>query len=95
MGVKVDADQVHKMFDDMLDIPKSVMATSGRYFKNITPYREGNARRNTNTRDLTIYADYGYAGKLDDGWSPKAPKGMSDPTIDVIEKEIVNELKRL
>ena len=95
MGVKVNTRQVEKLFDDMLDLPADVMKEAGKYFKSITPYREGNAQRNTRTKGLTIYADYGYAGFLDDGNSKQAQDGMSDPTIEYIDREVDNQLKRL
>lgn len=95
MGVKINTKQVQRLFDEMLDLPKEIMATSGKYFKSITPIDKGNARRNTFTRNLTIKANYGYAGELDDGKSKQARNGMSDPTIDIINKEFAQEIKRL
>jgi len=46
-----------------------------------TPKRRGNARRKTKlVNNKTINADYPYATRLDQGYSKKAPQGMSKPT---------------
>ncbi len=95
MGVKVNTKEVQRLFEEMLDLPKEIMATSGKYFKSITPIDKGNARRNTSTRNLTIKANYGYANDLNNGTSRQAPDGMSDPTVDFINKEFAQEIKRL
>jgi hypothetical protein len=41
-----------------------------------------------------IVADYGYAGRLDEGASRQAPEGMSDPTIEYIEQTIMPKVLR-
>lgn len=51
------------------------------YMKSITPIDSGNARRNTFSRGDTIYAQYPYAKRLDEGWSKQNTKGLIDPTI--------------
>ena len=53
-----------------------------------TPVRTGNARRNTKLSSKTIEAKYPYAQRLDEGYSKKAPKGMSQPTEKFVEQEI-------
>lgn len=55
-----------------------------------TPKRTGNARRNTRldkTKD-EIIADYPYAQRLDEGYSQKAPQGMTKPTEKFIQKRL-------
>jgi hypothetical protein len=43
-----------------------------------------------------IQANYDYAGALDDGKSRQAPKGMSEPTIEQMEKEFIpNAVERI
>ena len=71
----------------------AVMEDAGTFFKNKTPVRSGNARNSTKTRDTTIHARYGYAKKLNDGFSEQAPNGMTDPTI-VEMKKLVKEYVR-
>jgi hypothetical protein len=59
-----------------------------RYWKKITPYRTGNAKRRTRLQGSKIKANYNYAVPLDKGWSKQAPKGMSKPTENHIKKQI-------
>lgn len=58
------------------------------HFKKITPIDSGNARRKTKLSHDTIYANYAYAQRLDQGWSKQAPDGMSNPTIEYLKSEI-------
>lgn len=57
-------------------------------FKSVTPKRSGNARRKTKLNRDTINANYPYAQRLDQGYSPKAPRGMIDPTLKYIRREV-------
>jgi hypothetical protein len=58
-----------------------------------TPIRSGNARRKTKLQGSTITADYAYAKRLDNGYSKQAPKGMTKPTEDFIQKRTQQILK--
>lgn len=53
-----------------------------------TPVKTGNARRNTKLQRNEILAQYAYAGKLDQGASKQAPDGMTEPTINYLQKYI-------
>ena len=66
-------------------------AAHTEFVKN-TPLRTGNARRNTNLQGSTIDANYNYAGKLDSGFSKKAPRGMTKPTMDFIRNYVKQQL---
>lgn len=55
------------------------------YFRDITPIKSGNARRNTRLRNDEIQADYPYAQRLDEGSSRQAPQGMTEPTVKYIQ----------
>lgn len=59
-----------------------------KYFKDITPIKSGNARRNTNLRNDEIQAQYPYAQRLDKGYSKQAPDGMTKPTDEFIRQYI-------
>jgi hypothetical protein len=61
-------------------------------FKSNTPKRSGNARRKTLKSGNGIKAAYPYAGKLDDGYSSKSPKGMTIPTIQHLRSYIKRKL---
>ena len=88
MGAVVDSSDVIKMLRDLENGVIDSWRSTGTFFKNTTPIRSGNARSRTRTVGEKISADYGYAGRLDDGYSNKAPQGMSDPSITYFEKQI-------
>ena len=90
MGVKitVNTTQIDKLFGDLIDMPKAVIKDAYPFLKQKTPIRSGNARNKTKRQGLSIKSDYGYAQKLDDGWSKQAPKGFTEPTLAQIEKDI-------
>ena len=88
MKIRIDAKDVQDLYQDISELPQELMRDAGAYFKSITPIDQGYARRNTHTINLTIKANYDYAGRLDDGWSKQAPNGMTEPTIDYMERQI-------
>lgn len=57
-----------------------------KIFVEQTPVQDGYARNHTRLEGDTIVADYPYAKRLDEGYSNQAPKGMTKPTIDKVEK---------
>jgi hypothetical protein len=79
-------------------IEAAVAKDAAQFFIAHTPIRTGNARSHTDLRGkTTIVADYPYAERLDEGYSPQAPAGMSRPTEDHIRtaapdiaKQIIN-----
>ena len=93
--LSIDDSELKALFKELKDMPDEVMADAGKYFKNITPIDKGYARSRTSTKDTTISARYPYAGRLDDGWSKQAPKGMTDPTEREIDKLITTEIRRI
>ena len=58
-----------------------------------TPIRTGNARRNTKLNGHTIEANYPYAQRLDDGYSPQSPDGMTKPTLAFVKKRVNQIMK--
>lgn len=59
-----------------------------------TPIRSGNARRNTNLQGNTVVADYAYAQRLEDNYSPQTQgRGIIAPTEKEIQKEVDRRLK--
>jgi hypothetical protein len=64
------------------------------FFKAHTPIRSGNARSRTVLKKDTIVAAYPYAQRLDDGYSPQAPDGMSRPTEAFVQKTVDKILKK-
>lgn len=64
-------------------------------FRDNTPVRTGNAKRNTQLVNNTIKAEYPYAKRLDTGWSKQFPNGMSLPTLKFITKRVKQLLKQV
>ena len=64
-----------------------ILPEAYKKFKDLTPFRSGNAKRKTRKESDAIVADYPYAQRLDKGWSRQAPNGMSKPTIKHIGKK--------
>lgn len=59
-----------------------------RVFRKETPKRTGNARNKTKLRGDVIDANYGYAARLDDGYSSQSPQGMVEPTTKFLRKRV-------
>lgn len=62
-------------------------------FYSTTPIRTGNARSNTDLRNNLIEANYPYADRLDEGYSKQAPRGMTEPTIEYVQRYIKSQGK--
>jgi hypothetical protein len=75
---------------DLVDVPRK----AHKYFKNITPKRTGNAKRKTRLKSNIIHANYEYASYLDDGSSKQAPKGMTEPTKDYLNKLVTQIMRK-
>jgi hypothetical protein len=63
------------------------------YFKSITPIRSGNARDHTDLVGDQIQANYPYAERLDQGYSPQAPNGMVAPTKEYAKKVVTEYIR--
>lgn len=91
MTVKLSIDT--REFSKLIGLAEKQLATiqnqAYRYFRDHTPIRSGNARRNTVQRGDAIVAAYPYAGRLDQGYSQQAPDGMTEPTVNYIEKTLI------
>jgi hypothetical protein len=94
---KVNLSQFNKQMSQALhaldDLPEFTQTT----MKANTPIARvngGNARRNTNLRGNTVTADYPYAQRLEDNWSPQTRgRGIIAPTEVAIQKEVDRRLK--
>lgn len=91
---EVNDNDFQKMLRDIDSNIKKAWQTSGTFFKNTTPVRTGLARSRTRTVGEKISANYGYAGRLDEGYSGQAPNGMSNPTIDYFDKQVDNIVRK-
>ena len=63
-------------------------------WKKITPKKTGNAKRRTRLQGNKIKADYDYAVPLDEGRSRQAPRGMSKPTVDYLDRRLRRILRK-
>lgn len=73
--------------------PNKMAQEAFNYFRDITPVKTGNARRNTRLKGDEIQANYPYAGMLDSGSSRQAPDGMTKPTEKFIQEYIKKQTK--
>jgi hypothetical protein len=96
MKIKINSKDLQKLVKDATRELRKIPREAHKYFKQITPRRNGYAQRNTVLINNQIQANYDYAGALDDGKSRQAPKGMSEPTIEQMEKEFIpNAVERI
>jgi hypothetical protein len=98
MKITVNAKQFDQLMVELERIPDEVMTSSARFFERVTPKDKGNARNNTDLikNKTEIFADYAYAERLDTGWSKQfGGKGMTNPTIAYIERQIDKKVGRL
>jgi hypothetical protein len=90
MKITVNAKQFDQLMVELERIPDEVMTSADTFFTRITPKDKGNARRNTNL------IKNAYAERLDTGWSKQfGGKGMTNPTIAYIERQIDKKVGRL
>lgn len=80
--------ELNRAFD-----PNKMAKEAYDHFKKVTPYRTGNARRNTKLQGDEIQAQYPYAARLDQGYSPQAPQGMTRPTEQFIQEYIKKQAR--
>jgi len=101
MTVKFQAGRLMDRLTRLSGVKAQVMPRAFQTFVQSTPVARingGNARSNTRLKNNDIIADYGYAGVLDAGrgfrhgqmrGSTQAPEGMTKPTIDFIQQEVI------
>lgn len=73
--------------------PKTMAQEAYKHFRDLTPVRTGNARRNTTLKGDEIQANYAYATRLDQGYSSQAPDGMTRPTEQFIQEYIKKQAR--
>lgn len=95
MKITINTRQFDSLVENLDEMPIAVMKTLYPFYKNKTPIRSGNARNRTKLNKNTINSKYGYAGRLDEGFSKQAPKGFTEPSINQLDKLISNYIKRV
>ena len=92
--VKVNLQQFNKQMSKALNALDGLPEFAQTEMKQNTPVRSGNARRNTNLQGNTVTADYPYAQRLEDNYSPQTRgRGIIEPTETAIQKEVNRRLK--
>ena len=92
--VKVDLTQFNRQISKALDALDGLPEFAEKEMRANTPRRSGNARRNTNLQGNTVTANYPYAQRLEDNYSPQTQgKGIIDPTEAAIQQEVNRRLK--
>ena len=94
MGLRVTTNTMGRSLGRITAKFNKLPQEAHRYWKKITPYRTGNAKRRTRLQGSKIKANYNYAIPLDKGWSKQAPQGMSKPTENHIKKQIEFKILR-
>lgn len=90
---KVDLTSFKKQMAQVEAIGEDLPRAAYKHFVEVTPKRSGNAKRRTTLQSNKIVADYPYSQRLDEGYSPKAPQGMTEPTEQWIQQEVDRRLK--
>ena len=92
--VKVNLTQFNKQMSKALNALDDLPEFAEKTMKSNTPIRSGNARRNTNLQGNTVLADYPYAQRLEDNYSPQTRgRGIIAPTEAAIQQEVNRRLK--
>ena len=92
--VKVNLTQFNRQMSKASNALDTLPEFAEKSMKSNTPIRSGNARRNTNLQGNKVVADYAYAQRLEDNWSPQTRgQGIIAPTEQEIQKEVNRRLK--
>jgi len=82
--------RARQALDDLPEFAETTM----RAYTPIARVNGGNARSNTNLQGNTVTADYPYAQRLEDNWSPQTRgQGIIAPTEAAIQREVERRLK--
>jgi hypothetical protein len=81
---------ITKLKRELGAVPKAAVTE----YQKLTPIKSGNARRKTTLKGNSIQANYPYAQRLDEGYSKQAPKGMTKPWEQWLQKYLDKLMKR-
>ena len=93
--MKVDARIFDKRMKELQKLPEHLLEEALEFMKENTPSQSNHARDNTVRRGNKIIADYPYAGRLDEGYSQQAPRGFTKPTIEQLQKEANDFVRKI
>jgi len=95
MGLKVNSSVFEKRMKKLSGLPKYLLADALRLTKENTPVASGNARNKTTIKGNKVVSDYGYAGRLDNGYSKQAPQGFTKPTIEQLDDDATKFVRKI
>jgi len=99
MQYKVDKKTLRQLQVEINNAIDTATEDSYRFFVRKTPIDKGNARRQTKYRESNnkaiIDANYDYAVPLDRGHSQQAPKGMTQPSLVYLRRELTSEFAKI
>jgi hypothetical protein len=95
MSFKVNSSVFQKRMKKLSGLPSFLIKEALQITKDNTPIASGNARRNTKKQSNKIISDYAYAGRLNDGYSRQAPQGFTKPTIEQLDDEANNYVRKI
>jgi hypothetical protein len=97
VGIKVNKRDLQELKKDIDKAIDTSMKSTYIFFKKVTPKDTGNAKSKTmyDQRTLTITGAYPYAARLDDGYSQQAPKGMTQPSLVYLRRELTSEFAKI
>lgn len=82
------SNNIDKRFKQIQRFVQILPSNAHKFFRKTTPIDTGNARNKTKLENTTISANYNYANRLNEGYSRQARKGMTQPTIAYIRREL-------
>ena len=95
MSINFDMSGLTQKFNNARALKREVMKPTFDFFVRTTPIKTGNARRSTSLNNNEIDANYPYAGKLDNGYSKQAPKGMTEPALKELTRLVNQYINRI
>ena len=95
MPIKVNAKIFDRRMKKLSGLPSYLIDEALTLTKENTPIASGNARNKTIKQNNKIVSNYGYAGKLNEGYSKQAPNGFIKPTIKQLDNETTKYVRKI
>ena len=93
--IKVNSKVFERRMKKLSGLPTYLIKDALKLTKENTPIKSGNARNKTTIQGDKIVSNYGYAGKLNEGYSRQAPKGFTEPTIEQLNKDTTKFVRKV
>tara|TARA_R110000764_G_scaffold94779_5_gene178569 strand:- start:723 stop:1007 length:285 start_codon:yes stop_codon:yes gene_type:complete len=93
--IKVNSKVFERRMKKLSGLPTYLIKDALKLTKENTPIKSGNARNKTTIQGDKIVSNYGYAGKLNEGYSRQAPNGFTEPTIEQLNKDTTKFVRKV